>query len=209
MNTNDSSACDRAELVRDYAFDELSAPERLSVEQHLSQCSDCAAELDRLQLTTAALRILPEQEVPRRIAFVSDHVPERGWFAGLWNSASRLGFASACVIAAGLSFSAFANLHRAPEVPTVVQTAAAPQQQKIDEAAVNKAVALAVNIAVEKAHADDVRITQAALAEIDNKYATQQRNLMIAMQTNLDEVRKRSQTMARLRYSDPPTGVGR
>src|SRR4051794_14877998 len=95
MNTNDTPACARAELLRDYAFDELAGSKRHAMEQHLTQCSDCAVELDRLRLTTAALRILPDQEVPRRIAFVSDKVFEQGWlesrFGSLWNSAARLG----------------------------------------------------------------------------------------------------------------------
>ena len=39
-------------------------------------CGDCALELDQLRLTTAALRTLPDREIPQRIAFVSDQVFE-------------------------------------------------------------------------------------------------------------------------------------
>jgi len=42
------------------------------MEQHLAACGDCALELDQLRLTTAALRTLPDREIPQRIAFVSD-----------------------------------------------------------------------------------------------------------------------------------------
>ena len=201
MNRNENSVCGRAELVRDYAFDELAQTERLSMQQHLTECSGCAAELDRLRLTTAALRVLPDVEVPRRIAFVSDKVLEskQGWLGGFWNSGARLGFASACVLAAGLSFAAY---HRPAEVRTVVQTTAMSQTD-ID-AAVNKAVALAV----DKAHADDVRLTQAALDAVDSKYAEKQQNLMIAMQTNLDLLkRERVMTARNSSYSDAP-GAG-
>ena len=187
MSTNDSVPCNNADLVRDYAFEELAADERRSMERHFAQCPDCAAELDRLRLTTAALRVLPDVEIPRRIAFVSDKVFEPGWFGGFWNSAARLGFASACVLAGGLSFAAY---HRGTEVRTVVQTADV-SKTAIDEA-VNKAVALAV----EKAHADDVRITQAALDSVDRKYAQKQQNLMIAMQENLDQQKQRLNTYA-------------
>jgi anti-sigma factor RsiW len=185
MSMNDS-ACSRADLVRDYAFDELAPNERKSMEQHLGQCVSCAAELDSIRLTTAALRVLPDVEVPRRIAFVSDKVFEKSWLAGLWNSAARLGFASACVLAAGLSFAAY---HRQPEIRTVVQTASV-SQATID-AAVNKAVALAV----DKAHAEDVRMTKTALDAVDARYAKQQ-SLMIAMYEGVDYQRKQRNTLA-------------
>jgi anti-sigma factor RsiW len=167
MSINENPICDRADLVGDYAFDELAPTERRSMEQHLAQCSDCAGQLDQLRLTTAALRILPDLEVPRRIAFVSDKVFEQGWLTGFWNSAARLGFASACVLAAGLSFAAW---HRQP----------------IDQA-VNKAVALAV----EKTRAEDAQLTQAALDAVDSKYEQKQQNLVVAMQESMDVLRKK------------------
>ncbi len=139
MNHNENPICDRADLVRDYAFDELSPAERNSVQQHLTECSGCTAELDRLRLTTAALRVLPDQEVPQRIAFVSDKVVKQNWLAGIWNSAARLSFASACVLAAGLAFSSY---HR--------------------DAAVNQAVQVALN----KAHAEDAQKTQELLTAL-------------------------------------------
>ena len=91
------STCDRAEALRDYAFDELSAVEARGMEQHLQTCEACAAELERLQITTAALRSVPDREIPQRIAFVSDKVfaPSAAarFFSGFWNSTARLGFA--------------------------------------------------------------------------------------------------------------------
>jgi anti-sigma factor RsiW len=190
MSTNDNSPCDRADLVRDYAFDELTAAERQSMERHFAQCPDCAVELDRWRLTTAALRVLPDVEIPRRIAFVSDKVFEPSWFGAFWNSAARLGFASACVLSAGLSFAAY---HRGTEVRTVVQTT---DVSGVSKAAIAEAVAKAVALAVDKAHADDVRITQAALDAVDRKYEKKQQNLMIAMQENLDQQKKRLNTYA-------------
>ncbi len=104
------STCDRSEELRDYAFDELPASARTAMEQHITNCRDCAAELDGLRLTTAALRILPDREIPQRIAFVSDKVFEPSaaarWFSGFWSSASKLGFASACILSVGLIVSA-------------------------------------------------------------------------------------------------------
>src|SRR5260370_9903416 len=96
MNT-----CNQLEALRDYAFDELDAAGRAGVERHLPNCGECRAELDRMRLTTAALRVLPDVEIPQRIAFVSDKVfapsPWREWFSG-----ARLGFASALVMAVAL-----------------------------------------------------------------------------------------------------------
>src|SRR5438046_5146201 len=124
--------CRQLDAVRDYAFDELDPAGRASVERHIAECGACRMELDRMRLTTAALRVLPDVEVPRRIAFVSDKVPEAGWFAAFWNSAARLGFAAACVLAVGISFAAY---HRPPEVHTTVQTASLSQADV--DAAVN------------------------------------------------------------------------
>src|ERR1700679_844336 len=104
------SVCERMEEVRDYAFGELPEGKRGAGEEHVAGCAQCSAELDGLQLTTAALRILPDQEIPQRIAFVSDKVFEPSatarWFSGFWNSASKLGFASACILGAALVVSA-------------------------------------------------------------------------------------------------------
>jgi hypothetical protein len=191
--SSQENSCHRADAVRDYAFDELPAAERKSIEQHFGECPDCAAELDRLRLTTAALRILPDQEVPRRIAFVSDTAPATGWFAGFWNSAARLGFASALVLAAGLSFASFNN-HRPAEVHTTVQTAS------VSQAAIDQAVALAV----DKVHADDARMTKAALDAVDSKYRQKQTDLMVAMQTNVKFLESHYMMNARLGYLDAP-----
>jgi anti-sigma factor RsiW len=91
------SICHRIDELRDYALDELAPESRNSMEQHLAGCSDCAAELDRLRLTTAALRVLPDHEIPQRIAFVSDKIfepsPARRWLEGFWNSGPGRGWA--------------------------------------------------------------------------------------------------------------------
>src|ERR1700683_305703 len=97
-------ACARAEALRDYAFDEqIPQEERRAMEQHLAACAACALALDQLRLTTAALRTLPEREIPQRIAFVSDRVFEASLFRRCWNA----GFASACVLAVALVVSAW------------------------------------------------------------------------------------------------------
>jgi hypothetical protein len=181
MSTKEHFACEQSHLIPDYAFDELATAERRGMELHLRQCAACATELDQLRLTTAALRVLPDQEVPRRIAFVSDApATGNGWLSGFWNSAARLGFASACVLAAGLSFAA---AHRQPVVVTPTAMVA--------DAAIQQAVDKAVAIAVDKAHTEDLQMTKAALDSVDSKYALKQRDLMVAMQETMSDLRKR------------------
>jgi anti-sigma factor RsiW len=161
-----SSTCSNNELLRDYAFDEIPAADRPAFERHLAACAECAAELDRLQLTTAALRILPDREPPQRIAFVSDKVYKQ---SRIWNLAPWFGFASAAVMAVAL----IADVtHRpAAEIRTVAaQTppAAAPVQP------VNEIVQRAVS----EAQAEDARLFKAALTQLEKKHEQEHRNLM-------------------------------
>jgi anti-sigma factor RsiW len=155
------STCDRAEALRDYAFDELPAGERPGMEQHIAVCGDCAADLDQLRVTTAVLRVLPDREVPQRIAFVSDKVfqpsPLTRFFGGFWNSAARLGFASACVLAVALIVSAY---HR-PAAP----------------ADVSKQINDAVAQAVAKIRLEDAQM----LAASDTRHDQEHRILMEAV----------------------------
>ena len=103
-------SCDRLDSVRDYAFDELALGARAELEKHVLSCFECADELRGLQFTTAALHTLPDREIPQRIAFVSDKVfapsPVARFFGGFWNSAAKVGFASACLLAGAITYSA-------------------------------------------------------------------------------------------------------
>jgi len=157
------SKCDQADSVRDYVFDELGAGERAGVERHLADCVHCTAELDRLRLTTAALRMLPDVEPPQRIAFVSDKIfaPSR-----FWNFAPWLGFASTAVMAVALIVSAY---HRPVEIRTVTQVTPMPAVDDI------------VKKAVTQAQIEDARIFKAALAASELKYEQRQRTLMDAV----------------------------
>ena len=94
--------------LRDYFLQELTAPERQQVDVHVKACGSCREELDRLQLTQAALFTLRDEEIPQRIAFVSDPIfepsPVRRWFHAFWGSAARLGFASALALSASIFY---------------------------------------------------------------------------------------------------------
>lgn len=89
--------------LRDYLWEELKAAERQQVEAHLEGCLGCREELERLQVTHRALLRLKDEEVPRRIAFVSDKVfePSRAarWWAAFSVRVPRLALSAALLLA--------------------------------------------------------------------------------------------------------------
>ncbi|HEY7388803.1 MAG TPA: zf-HC2 domain-containing protein [Bryobacteraceae bacterium] len=121
--------------LKDYFLKELPAPERQQVDLHLKTCPACREEVDRLRLTETALASLRDEEVPRRLAFVSDKIFEPSPWARFWSSGARLGFASAAMLSGVLVV--FAVTGGAQK-----QTAnLTPQVQQQIQAAVDKAVA--------------------------------------------------------------------
>jgi hypothetical protein len=110
-----------------YALGELDRPARLEAETHHSTCARCREELATLRLTLDTLSTLREEEIPRRIAFVSDKLFEPRW----WQRVLSPNFAAACVIAAAILVHAYAR----PSGPDPAVVAA-----QID-AAVSRAVA--------------------------------------------------------------------
>ncbi|HJT88818.1 MAG TPA: zf-HC2 domain-containing protein, partial [Bryobacteraceae bacterium] len=134
--------------IRDYFLQELSGAERNQVEAHVRACQGCREELERLRATGTALFSLRDEEIPQRIAFVSDKIFEpsgwRRWWAAFWGSAARLGFASAAVLAVALMV--FTAAHPWSQAPAAAssQTAAsltAAQIQQQIQSAVSRAVA--------------------------------------------------------------------
>ena len=113
-----------------YALGELALNDRREAEAHAATCSSCREELATLRLAIDALSALRDEEVPRRIAFVSDKVFEPRW----WRTLFHPSFAAACVIAAAILVHAFVRPAPAPSLDPV------PLQARID-AAVAKAVA--------------------------------------------------------------------
>jgi anti-sigma factor RsiW len=148
--------------LRDYFLKELPDQERRQVEAHVRDCRSCREELDRLGMTQAALFSLRDEEIPQRVAFVSDAIFEpspwrRAWSA-LWNSGARLGFVSAAMLSAALVV--FALARPAGHIPD------AEIQARVD-AAVTRAVSASQQQQTEK--------VKALLAELDN--ARQKLNL--------------------------------
>src|SRR5271169_2727080 len=110
-----------------FALGELAANERHEAEAHAITCQGCSGELAHVRLTIDTLSALREEEVPRRIAFVSDKVFEPRW----WRGFLKPSFAAACVVAVAIL------AHGYMTRPT---GDSAEIQARIDQA-VNKAVA--------------------------------------------------------------------
>src|ERR1700743_2974794 len=194
MSGDSFSPCGQTELLRDYAFGELQAGDCTAIERHLAECADCAQEFDQLRLTTAALRMLPDREIPQRIAFVSDKVFQPSPLARFFGA--RLGFASACVLAAALVVFAY---HR----PAPQQVAAtAPVANNVD---VSKQIDEAVAKAVAQVRQEDAKMTQTALAAYDQKNRAQ----WVALEESFSVLQKRVNTDTILASSTVPfSGAG-
>ncbi len=182
--------------LKGYILGELPAAECSPLEAHLKGCLDCREEVERLRLTRTALDSLPEEEIPRRIAFVSDKVFEpRGW-AWLWNSAPRLVFASATLLALAIVVHAF--VRPAPvAVPVAANTAAV-------EARVEGEVAKRLQSILEKAAAESearqARQVAELVADAERRVNQQRQADLVAMQENVSFLLRRANVSLRASY---------
>jgi len=189
-------SCSPFEL-KDYFLQELSAPQQREVEAHVKACRSCREELDRLQLTGAALFSLRDEEIPQRIAFVSDKVfepsPWRRWWGTFWGSSARVGFAAAAMLSVALVVSAV--MRTAPAGPVVIDRPTAPVTTVSDtgiQARIDAAVAKAVG---EK--------TAQMVADLEDA----RRRLQVAA-AEYDISQKRSTTYRAANYEMPPLRMG-
>jgi len=134
---------------KSYALGEMDQPARREAEAHAAICPNCREELATLRLTLDTLSTLREEEIPRRIAFVSDQIFEPRWYSRAFRAVWSPNFAAACVIAGAILVHAFAR-------------PAAPDQAQID-AAVNRAIAT-----VQAEHDDQI---QRVVRLYDNRFS--------------------------------------
>jgi len=162
-----------------YLLGELGPEDRRQHEECASACPACREELATLRVTLDALSTLREEEVPRRIAFVSDKVFEPRWPQRMWQTFLRPSFAAGAVIAAAILVHAFVR-PPAASVPPPVDTAAiearitAEVSQRMEAqmaATVNTAVAAAVTQAVAETRKQDDQRTAALLSATERRYA--------------------------------------
>jgi|SRR5665213_4319878 len=162
---------------KSYALGELDSRTRQEAEKHVAACDDCQDQLAELRVTLDAMATLREEELPRRIAFVSDKVFEPRWYQKVF---LRPSFAAAMVIAAAILVHAFVRPVGVPNTTARVYT---QMDTRAIEARVTAQVterlqsemAMAVNAAVTKAVADtekhDDQRTASLLSATEQRYS--------------------------------------
>ena len=180
--------------LKAYTLGEASEEERRQVETHAPACAECREELARLTAARDCLLTLRDEEMPRRIAFVSDKVFEPRWWQRLWNSGPRLGFASAAMLSAAL----LANALMRPAAvagPTVSQAELARTETRIQ-----REVNARVEATLTKAVADsEIRQTKrtAAMLESAAKELQVERRMVAASAGSYDMLYKQVLTAYR------------
>lgn len=147
-----------ADMLKDYFFGELAAPERRAVEEAIREDAGLREEYERLQVTETALFALREEEMPRRIAFVSDKVFEPKWYHAFWHSGPRLGFAGAAMLAGALVFNAVWQ--------PAAQTGPAAPVASVSQAEIDRRV-------TERVEAEMARLLPAAIERLDTQHKVQ------------------------------------
>ena len=160
-----------------YAMGELDSRARQQAESHIAACNHCQDELAGLRVTLDAMATLRDEELPRRIAFVSDKVFEPRWYQKLAQAFLRPAFAAAGLVAAAILVHAFVRPPVAPaNVTAQVDTRAIESRVTAEVTArLQIEMAAAVNTAVTKAVAetekrDDAR-TAVLLSATERRYS--------------------------------------
>jgi anti-sigma factor RsiW len=164
--------------LKAYVVGEVTRNERSVVEEHARGCQSCREELDRLTLTRSALASLEDEEIPRRIAFVSDRVFEPRWWQTMWRSGPAMGFASAALLAAAILVH---GLEARPVVPVVD----AAQIEKQVESQLNARVQAAVSQAQAKQADEFAKVLNAA----ENRFELQRQSDLAVVQQAADYYR--------------------
>jgi len=157
--------------LKAYVVDEMARNERAVVEDHVRGCQNCREELDRLSVTQAALASLVDEEIPRRIAFVSDRVFEPRWWQTMWRSGPVMGFASAAVLAAAILVVGFER----PTLATGSSVDTAQIERRVEArmtAQVDAAVTKAVYAAQAKQAAEFAKVLAATETQRQADLAT-------------------------------------
>ena len=156
--------------LKAYLFGELDQREKAVAQGHVNTCAICRDELDRLRITQTALLSLPQEEIPQRIAFVSDKVFEPRWWQSIWRSGPVMGFASAVLLAAAILVHGFSRPRQMVSPAATVDTARIEQRIQ-DEVGkrVNDAVAKAVSESEARQGRQTVQMLEAAEKRLDQQ----------------------------------------
>ena len=150
-------SCNSPDLKPDwkaYVLRELGQDAHRQAEAHLATCSICHEEVATLRLTLDTLSTLREEEMPRRIAFVSDKVFEPRW----WQRVFSPTFAAGALVAAAI----------------LIHGVLQPGQAQVD-AAVTKAVSQ-----MESRHVQEIQAMYELLDVRDKQVANMYRNVVLS-----------------------------
>ncbi len=154
-----------------YVLQEITPEERRKMEEHLKGCAACRQEVDALGLTIVAVRRLPQQPAPRRLAFVSDPVFEQPWWKRMWRTAGPAwGFAGALAIAGAI----FAHGLLAPP-PAAPARADAAEIRKLVGEELERQMPARVEAAVRAQIAPAAAQLEARLAQFEQRVEGERR----------------------------------
>jgi len=177
--------------LKGYVLGEIPRQDRQAVEAHAAACPACREELERLRFTHGLLRGLAEEEIPQRIAFVSDKVLAPSWWARLWQSGPRLGFASAALLAAAIVAHAWLRPPVRIEPP--------PMDQAAVEAIVEREVARRLDEALARAaaawQAQEAERRAKLLREVREEFEIRRRQEQAQIEQAFEVLHKRLNVM--------------
>lgn len=190
--------------IKGYLLEELSADERQEAEAHLSGCEACREEYDRLQLTQTALLAVRDEEIPRRIAFVSDKVFEPSWWQRLWRPGPQWAFGAAAMLSCAILVHAFVRPGPvAPGPAPSVETAAI---ERMVEDEVERRLESAVSQAVAAVEARHEARTEELLAEAKRTFEAESEANRVAFEEAVEYLQK-SRNTSFLQANYAPEGV--
>jgi anti-sigma factor RsiW len=151
--------------LKEYALGEGTAEERRAMELHLPTCASCFEEVERLGIVQSAMLTLRDEEIPRRIAFVSDKVFAPRWYQRLWQSGPVAGFASAAMLAGAILVHGFQQ----PAVPVAQPSMTETEIHARVEAEVAKRLDEVIAKAVSASIAQQEKVFSARLASTESR----------------------------------------
>jgi len=193
--------------LRDYVLKELSEPEARQVDAHVRGCAGCREEVERLHLTEAALCALRDEEIPQRIAFVSDKIfepsPWRRAWAAFWGSTARLGFASAAALSVALIVFSLARPAGTP-VSGGPATVRVMTPASVSEAEIRQRVQAAVDQAVAASEARLQKTFDQRVKEMDQRNQA----MLLSAASDLRFAEKAQMAIVRSDYTLPRRNTG-
>jgi len=184
--------------LKAYQFGEASAAERREIELHARACQACGDELARLNFTQAALMSVRDEEIPRRVAFVSDKVFEPKWYkrplGAVW------GYASMALLAGAIVF------HAVWTPPAIITTdplaAVVHKTAPVAPAGLSRAaVESMVQTAVAEADARGEKRARQLLAASEKRHELERAEMMATINASFEVLSKRYNNLVRMTAS--------